>query len=566
MKKESIMKIYQEKIDFIIIGLTGLTGSGCTTTANLLKQPLDEWNLKPEEETLRTTDSRKNQIIFEYANKNKEYYQFEVIEVKNIIMSFILENDYKNFLKYVRDFSLLDKFKFSSNFEQLYSEMHLKRVGFKEKVDKSLKNYDESILISDELYNFYFHEINKVTDLLKEELDAIQTKLYTKLFQTIGRNIRLSGDILSDELHSDCVYNLSQRINMLIKILRKRNIVNKKGVRVVIDALRNPLEISFFKDRYSAFYVFSINAENDERKKRLSAKGFLDENIEDIEKSENKEKIVDKEQFAAQNIPRCLQLADVHLTNHDMVEKDETEFISLKRNLLMYITLIMQPGLITPTHVERCMNIAFNAKLNSGCISRQVGALVTDKNYSVVSIGWNSVPEGQTPCNLRNIDDLVNCANKEDFSEFERSNESFKKYVKTKKINKICLEGRNHSYCFKDYYMDLKSEKNQVHTRSLHAEENAFLQISKYGGRAVFSGILFTTASPCELCAKKAYQLGINTIYYIDPYPGISKEHILSAGINSPNMKLYYGAIGNAFTKLYNPIMSMKDELALFDE
>ncbi len=51
------------------------------------------------------------------------------------------------------------------------------------------------------------------------------------------------------------------------------------------------------------------------------------------------------------------------------------------------------------------MQLAFSAKLNSGCISRQVGAVVTDDNYSIKSVGWNSTPEGQTPCLLRNANE-----------------------------------------------------------------------------------------------------------------------------------------------------------------
>lgn len=68
-------------------------------------------------------------------------------------------------------------------------------------------------------------------------------------------------------------------------------------------------------------------------------------------------------------------------------------------------------------------------------------------------------------------------------------------------------------YCFKSIYNGMKKDKNQVHTRALHAEENAFLQIAKYGGAKIEGGKLFTTASPCELCSKKAYQLGIKEIY-----------------------------------------------------
>ena len=89
------------------------------------------------------------------------------------------------------------------------------------------------------------------------------------------------------------------------------------------------------------------------------------------------------------------------------------------------------------------------------------------------------------------------------------------------------------------------------------------MQISKYGGISLNGGYLFTTASPCELCAKKAYQIGISEIYYIDPYPGIAMDNILNSGINRPKMKLFYGAIGRAYTQLYTPIIPYKDEIKM---
>ncbi len=76
-------------------------------------------------------------------------------------------------------------------------------------------------------------------------------------------------------------------------------------------------------------------------------------------------------------------------------------------------------------------------------------------------------------------------------------------------------------------------------------------------------GYLFTTASPCELCAKKAYQLGIKKIYYIDPYPGIATSHIIMGGTENPELVLFSGAIGRAFHRLYTPIIAYKDELNL---
>ena len=72
---------------------------------------------------------------------------------------------------------------------------------------------------------------------------------------------------------------------------------------------------------------------------------------------------------------------------------------------------------------------------------------------------------------------------------------------------------------------------------------------------------LFTTASCCELCSKKAYQLGITEIYYIDTYPGISRAHILESGVNRPQMLLFKGAIGRAYVNLFTPFLPLKDEI-----
>ena len=276
-------------------------------------------------------------------------------------------------------------------------------------------------------------------------------------------------------------------------------------------------------------------------------------------------KIKGIDKFTNQNIAACIELSDIHVYNpySFTIEK-----FYLTEQLVKYVMLIKHPGLITPTHIERCMQIAYNAKLNSGCLSRQVGAAITDENFSVKAVGWNEVPEGQVPCSLRYIEDLCENKDYDTFSAFEVEDEEFnaeisKVYKKSKSVN---LNGRCYQYCFKDIYTEITNQKNQVHTRALHAEENAFLQLAKYGGIGIKGGNLFTTASPCELCSKKAYQLGIRNIYYIDPYPGISVRHILSFKNihgSKPETHLFVGAIGRAYTTLYSQKLSIKDELEL---
>ena len=195
---------------------------------------------------------------------------------------------------------------------------------------------------------------------------------------------------------------------------------------------------------------------------------------------------------------------------------------------------------------------------------------VDDLSYSVKGVGWNDVPAGQISCLLRRAQDLVEGDDVAAFSDYELQDEKFKARIngRYKKFSLIDVGGRSSAFCFKSEFnsLDAKNKGNQVHTRSLHAEENAFLQISKYGGPGLSGGILFSTASPCELCSKKAFQLGITKIYYIDPYPGISLNHILSSGPQElrPKVILFQGAVGQAFHKLYDPILPFKDEIEAF--
>ena len=96
----------------------------------------------------------------------------------------------------------------------------------------------------------------------------------------------------------------------------------------------------------------------------------------------------------------------------------------------------------------------------------------------------------------------------------------------------------------------------------MHGEEKA---LSNSNALETVNGFLFTTSSPCELCAKKAKDYRISKVYYIEPYPGISQSHVFNSGDPKTRAvyELFVGAIGLAYTKLFNPLMSYKDELQL---
>ena len=186
--------------------------------------------------------------------------------------------------------------------------------------------------------------------------------------------------------------------------------------------------------------------------------------------------------------------------------------------------------------------------------------------YNILSLGWNDTPCGAESCIRRNLYDLIRNHDKDAYSEYELYDEEFRKYLRkiSKEIRsdevKSSLKGLPYAFCFKDIHQDMIHERDQIYTRSLHAEERA---IAMCGRERTRGGYLFTTSSPCELCAKKAKEGGIKKIYYIEQYPGISQTHILNIGKkqNWAEYVLFVGAIGSAYTKLYTPIMPYKDEL-----
>ncbi len=268
--------------------------------------------------------------------------------------------------------------------------------------------------------------------------------------------------------------------------------------------------------------------------------------------------------FYAQDVETCIQNSDIFLTNNEQDGKNSL----LRRNILKYVSLMLHPGLVPPTPIERCMQIAYTAKINSGCISRQVGAVVTDSKYQILSLSWNDVPCGQTSCVYRNMIDIYRQNDLPAYSNYEIDIEDeFQKYLKrtykfdSLKIEKI-LNGLPGSYCFKDTQEKIMGNRNPMDARSMHGEEKALLACDQ---QRVIGGVLFTTSSPCEMCAKNAKEHQISKIYYIEPYPGISQKNICDSGKkgNRAEYVLFEGAIGRAYNQLYTPIMPYKDELKL---
>jgi len=579
-----IIRAYQEHQDLLIFALIGQTGSGCTTAANLLTSEFDDDLARPDISDFRPSDNgsishiaenKKNLISIDFAKKN--WQKFSAISVSTLIFSFIASHSpTKNELskclgKAASEIEIDSIIKSVATARKSCAGLFsLIQTSNPPKLTKS--NCTEKIK-------------NQATIVLPDIVASLRMELkekYSNIFQIIGNNIRSSGNPCQQTPSVDSMFDLPKRIVRIIEIIRETDKKSQTPTRIVIDAIRNPMELVYLRDRYAQLYAVAITTEDSDRRDRLRSLNITDEKINEIDAIEYSSKhnpYSSHSKLINQDIAGCLQKSDIFINNPGDSEKSisdkKLKLKELYQQLIRYYSLALRPGLVTPRRDERCMQVAFTAKANSGCISRQVGAAVADSQHVIRAIGWNDVARGQTPCALRSVDELLETSRSTAYSDLEHSNDELRSHIKEKFKRRSTLadNGLPCPFCFKDAANEsILSKKtdpetklkgnNQVHTRSLHAEENAFLQLIN-GGSSIRNGYLYTTASPCELCSKKAYQLAISEIIYIDPYPGISVSQIIMSGSTSsrPTLRLFSGAVGKAYHRLYEPMIPIKDEI-----
>lgn len=442
--------------------------------------------------------------------------------------------------------------------------------------------------------------------------------LYCMFFWRLGICIRAKkdpsatmGSTKEDEKrvtdNNDGLFEIVHLITTIIKGYHKSDNLHglKDGTRICIDSLRNSFEARYLQERFSAFYLINVYNEDfrstlkklvteKNRSQNTERQKLIIEAINQLYKKEAKSEVEDGH-LAMHDVDTCVSNAEIHITNRGNEEKSQsfinTHFYTLAEQWMKFAALIQRPGLFSPDTEERCMQIAYTAKFNSGCISRQVGAVITNKDGSIRTIGWNDPPQGQVPCGLRDVADLLKIRTKHFtpasdeqvgmmYSEYEIGNNpnykvyadgtiGFKEILSDPKIKETVKKWKQENenislpYCFKQCHTTWfeKERGNSFHQRAIHAEENAMMQMVRYGGESLKGGIIYVTASPCEICSKKLYQIGVRKIVFIDPYPGIAPEQVIRSGFLRPELVYYEGVYGASYFKLYSHFIDYKDEL-----
>lgn len=308
--------------------------------------------------------------------------------------------------------------------------------------------------------------------------------------QAFGNNLRLTND-----------YDYLARKAYNIITSEENNNYDKW----VIDSIRNTHEVECFKMKFGQFYLFSIWANSDIRWGRISDKYNCDSRIfEYDDKRDSNEKVE-----YGQQISLCYQMADIVILNEKTIMDNNSNYFSYRKIVENYIDLIEKKEHFIPNEIETLMAMAYTNSWRSSCVQRKVGALISDDMGNVFSSGYNEVPNFQKSCKS----EYGKCYRKHLTDDFN------------KKVDRTLNEDNDKENIKRLYKNNFK---NLDYCRALHAEENAIVNMVRFGSSFPMDcATLYTTTYPCNLCANKIAQIGIKRVVYFEPYPMKEAKEIL---------------------------------------
>lgn len=400
--------------------------------------------------------------------------------------------------------------------EELYFSICSPIGSLKEQVISQLEN---------QLKNIYKYdvEIIKLSSFIEEhKTDTFvaqpgKTEVFSKYFFKINQ-----GNLLREKYDNRILAELaiakiySDRAETVEDHLVDTNYESRRKC-YIFDSVKSKDELDLFRSVYTDnFFQISIFSPLDERIDNLIRKGFSEPESNEIIKVDEYQNLE-----SGQNVRGTFVDGDFFLR----VSKNNS--IPVEKRIERYLHLIFESKVITPTTEETSMYFAKSAANNSSCLSRQVGACITDNKGNILSTGWNDVPKyGGNLYRDENVDD-DRCFNKgyctndrqkdiitDDISEILKEDTDIKSF--------FIKEGGEFDFVkfnlFKNKIRNSRIKDLIEFSRSVHAEMHAIVLGSQLSGNSMINGKLFCTTYPCHNCARHIILAGITEVYFIEPY------------------------------------------------
>jgi deoxycytidylate deaminase len=290
-------------------------------------------------------------------------------------------------------------------------------------------------------------------------------------------------------------------------------------IAYIIDQIKHPDEVALLRTVYrNNFYLVGVMSLEASRRSRLGDDGIKADVIDSIVNRDRKES--DK---YGQQLEKAFKLADYFL-HHPLGDPEALVPKQAKR----FLDLVHGDNGITPTSHEYAMYVAYSTAMKSSCLSRQVGAAITDKSNRVVAVGTNDVPQYRGGLYSAESPNDDRCFKTRKICENNAEKKLRKSKIRAGIENQFSIifpDAAMREIASKkiDEIVEIVFEQSGIpdlieFSRAVHAEMDALISLSRGGGGSTVGAKLYATTFPCHNCARHIIAAGIDRVYYIEPY------------------------------------------------
>lgn len=351
----------------------------------------------------------------------------------------------------------------------------------------------------------------RLSDIIRERAPEVGAEIPTKavsvesidLFQNIGNELRkkFKNNYLANRAIEAIA--LARLEHGGYKTVNGQNVPKPDKRVYLLDSLKHPDKLKRLRQVYGdILWVITVFAPEDVRLRRLVSNGISDEIARHAMNRD-----LEEEEKSGQKVSKLAHQANYFIRN-DSDNKD-----SLDKPVDRFLETIFGLSLHTPTLEERGMLEAASAAVRSACLSRQVGASAYSKSGQLLGVGCNDVPKHRGGLYVEG--DVDNrCFN---WRENECHNDKQKKLLAEKIAGAIGGVTEERTKIISDILSSGVGNLIEF-SRSVHAEMEAIVSVSRSGSGSLLDGILYTTTFPCHNCARHIVAAGIDKVIYVEPY------------------------------------------------
>lgn len=368
----------------------------------------------------------------------------------------------------------------------------------------SIYNYRIQTVKVSEIIKAYYAENPLPANHFGKDLSQLKSAERYRTLQDLGNSIR--KDLNTFALAAQAIRIISTERELQIKVNDREE---PPRTVYIVDQLKHPDEVNLFRSVYkNVFYLIGVLSSEDARLAYLQQ-----EEIDAVSAQELIERDRNENLNHGQKLEKTIQHADYFIRS--TLNSAQT----LAKPCQRFVGLVHGNNGLTPTKDEVGMYAANSAALKSACLSRQVGAAISDERGNILSTGWNDVPKAGG--GLYTADDDTadqRCVN--------MGGKCYNDFHKNKLVEKIIevispnIKGGTEAArkLSEKILKDTPVGSLIEYSRAVHAEMEAILNMARLQSGSTDGATLYSTTYPCHNCARHIIAAGIKRVVYIEPY------------------------------------------------